>query len=244
MFAPTTRVNRRVRSAAARVRYEERRGVHMRAVLEMRDARTGQWRPVGDAVVPYPNVQRAIALQHRRPDLLPENSPPLTEVGWFGSSFVRKVKRAAKKVARSKIGKIAGQVVGVAADVQKLGAQALAATGVPVFSDAGKAYLKVLAPVVDKLVGKHASPWDLIAGKARKRLPSVTSAAERAHLESVIKVSRAKAAQGRKLALDVATRVARKPLASAAAAAKKAVHRADAVKVVMPSGNTFWVSPT
>jgi hypothetical protein len=229
-------------SDLARVRYEER-GVHLRAVLEMQDQRTGRWVPVGDAVVSYPNVQRAVALEHGRPDLLPENAPHvLTEVGWFGSKFVRKVKKTAKKVARSKIGKVAKGIAGAYMSVQSLAAKAMAKSGIPIAAQAGQAYLKVVAPVAEKLLGKHAAPWEALAEKARKRLPSAP-ANERPRLEQVIKVSAVKAAKGRKLAEDVATKIARMPLERAREASQKAVHRADAFEVRTPAGNIIYVKP-
>jgi hypothetical protein len=216
-------------------------GHHLRAIHTMRGP-DGRYRPTGiEERVSFPIVQAALSRHLGRPELHP------TELGYTelgAGAFRRKIKKAAKKIAQSKVlKKIAKGVKVVASFVP-------GASSVTASIDAAQMAAKGVR-AVKKVVGKRSKvsglPLEEI-GAIKARLPAAAVARASSTLRASVKptsavATTAKGAMLREARLNEASRaLALVPDAKKAAAAKIIASRVDGYKVGMPSGNVVWVS--
>lgn len=224
---------------ASRIYYIDE-GSHLRAIHAVRGP-DGKYRPTGvEERISFPVVQAVIAKAEGRPDLHP------TELGFAelgAGAFRRKIKKAAKKIAKSKVlKKIAKGVKTVASFVP--GASSVVAT-----IDAGQMAAKGVRAVRNVTRGRSALsgiPLEEIgAMKARAPVQAVAQASQllRATTKATSAVAKTpKQAMLREARLTEGARaLALVPDAQKAKAAKTIAARVDGYKVITPRGNTVWV---
>lgn len=221
---------------ASRIYYIDE-GQVLRAIHTIRGA-DGKYRPTGvEERISFPIVQAAIAKAEGRPDLHP------TELGFneLGRGKLRrKIKKAAKKIAKSKVlqkvakaGKlVASFVPGASSVVATMDAAQMAAQGVRAVKKARSALSGLPLEVV---------------GAAKQRLPPAAVAQAQQRLRATMKPTSA-VAKTTKQALLRESRIAEGskalalvPKSKQAQAAKTIANRVDGYKVLTPRGNTVWV---
>lgn len=207
--------------ARRRIFYRDR-GTQLHAQLQ--ELQGGQWVKLTDTVVPYALVQKLLATRAGRPDLLPENAPGPTEMGW---GFWNKIKRFARKVAHSKLVRA----------IQSVGRKFLKVTAVldPILEKIP--IIGVFAKLHEKLV----APMERALFSAKAALKTATDPAKVAQLKRVIKLAVVKRALGQRQTLALSARIKRLPAHKQARAARLVLHRLESYKVVTPSGKTVFV---
>lgn len=217
--------------AAERIYYIDE-GHHLRAIHTVRGP-DGKYRPTGvEERVSFPLVQAAISRAEGRPEIHP------TELGYSelgAGKLKKKIKAAAKKVAKSKVIKKIGKVAKVVAPIAAMaipGGQAVAAASLAV------------------KVGKTAKKAKQ-AASAKKKAKSKPAPAAVARAQATIRAKVAptheaaetpEAALLREQRIDEASKaLATVPPEEQAQALATIESRIDAYKVVTPNGNTVFV---
>jgi hypothetical protein len=225
---------------ASRIYYIDE-GQVLRAIHCVRGA-NGKYRPTGiEERISFPIVQAAIARAEGRPDLHPSELG-FSELG--AGAFRRKVKSAAKKVAKSKVlGKIAKAGKMVASFVP--GASSVVAT-----IDAGQMAARGVRAVKRVVKGPRSQLSGLpleVVGAAKARLPAAAVAQAQQTLRASMKPTSA-VAKTTKQALLRESRMAEASKALALVppdkqkqVAQTIANRVDGYKVLTPRGNTVWV---
>lgn len=238
-------------AGASRIYYIDE-GQVLRAIHAVRGA-DGKYRPTGvEERISLPVVQAAIARAAGRPDLHP------TELGFneLGRGrFRRRIKKAAKKIAKSKvlrkIGK-AGMALATAVTAVVPGTQGIAA-GLTAVQFAQKAAqkakqvrrgIKAARQVRSALSGL---PLEVV-GAAKARMPAAAIAQAAQRLRAVARPTSAVARTTKQALLREARitegskALALVPPAKQTQVAKVIASRVDGYKVITPRGNTVWVS--
>lgn len=215
-----------------RVVYEDQRH-QLRAVI-YRLAPTGAWVQVHDFYVSYPQTQQMLARV--------EGIPGPEELGWVGDpeelgALGKRIKAAAKKVAKSKAFKVVAKVAKVAAPIAAIvpGGQAIAAAGlVGKIAKSAKQAKKGVAAAKSAVQAAKPAPKPQARVATTGAKINKALAAVRANGGRPSNVAEARAVEAQRA-------LAAMPPEQRAAAAPAIEARLDAFKVLAPSGNTIFV---